>query len=172
MDRSLIGKRFAPFTFKVEAVKIREFADAIMDTNPLHRDEAFARGAHWDGLVAPLTFLFAPTLPGQVDIAEALGLDYRRALIVGIEYEYFAPVVAGELLTCETHVTDVQERSGGRAVTVTVQADLIDQRGRRVQTQWATFLQRAVASTNVEGAMPAGAGASAPDEVTNGGRGT
>ena len=38
MDPSAAGKTFPPYEFRVERGKIKEFADAIGDTNPIYRD--------------------------------------------------------------------------------------------------------------------------------------
>ena len=42
IDKSYIGKTGEPVTMHVERGKIREFARAIKDDDPLYRDEAYA----------------------------------------------------------------------------------------------------------------------------------
>ena len=49
----LIGKTGKPFTFKVEQRHIRQFAQAIGDTNPLYTDEEYVINTPHKGLIAP-----------------------------------------------------------------------------------------------------------------------
>ena len=55
-DKSDIGKVGKPVTLRIEAGKIREFAKAIKDPNPLYFDEASAK-AERGGIMPPPTFL-------------------------------------------------------------------------------------------------------------------
>ena len=42
MDLTAVGKTFPPYEFRVERGKIREFANAIGDANPIYRDLDYA----------------------------------------------------------------------------------------------------------------------------------
>src|SRR6476659_7635201 len=53
MDPNAAGKIFPSYEFHVERGKIREFADAIGDPNPLYRDTAHAASKGFAGVVAP-----------------------------------------------------------------------------------------------------------------------
>jgi len=56
VDKSFIGKKGEPVTMHVERGKIREFARAIKDDDPLYFDEAYATRAA-GGIMPPVTFL-------------------------------------------------------------------------------------------------------------------
>ncbi len=56
VDKSFIGTRGEPVTMHVERGKIREFARAIKDDDPLYFDEAYA-AREAGGIMPPLTFL-------------------------------------------------------------------------------------------------------------------
>jgi len=45
------------FSFPVERGKIEEFADALLDTNDIFRDEEVAKEEGYDNIPAPLTFV-------------------------------------------------------------------------------------------------------------------
>jgi hypothetical protein len=56
LDKSFVGKAFAPFTFEVDKSKIRELAQALDDDNPIFFDDAAAQAEGLPGIVAPPTF--------------------------------------------------------------------------------------------------------------------
>ena len=64
MDPNAAGKTFPPYEFHVERGKIREFADAIGDPNPIYRDPGYAEKSASGGIIAPptllRTFLYEP----------------------------------------------------------------------------------------------------------------
>ena len=53
IDLSLVGTLSEPFEVEIEKSEIRKFAEAIGDTNPLYRDEAYARSKGYASLLAP-----------------------------------------------------------------------------------------------------------------------
>ena len=58
LDQSFIGRVYPPTaSYEVSREKIREFADAIGDANPLYRDPEAARAAGHPDVIAPPTFL-------------------------------------------------------------------------------------------------------------------
>jgi acyl dehydratase len=113
VDRSLLGVWGAERTMRVETGKVREFARAVKDHNPAYRAD--------DGAIAPPTFLM--TIAHWVgDLGEtrsAVKLDYRRLLHGEQEFEYLAPIRAGDVLTFRSRTKDVFEKGGKRGGTMT-----------------------------------------------------
>src|SRR5262249_48297295 len=113
LNREFVGRAFPPSEpYEVSRVKIREFADAIGDTNPLYRDPDAARAAGYDDVVAPPTLPTVITL-GVPPLADPeLGRNY--ALVVHGEQrsEYRRPLRAGDVVVPEPTVTGI--RSIGR----------------------------------------------------------
>ena len=58
IDRKFIGYRTEPFTVEVEKGRLRMFAKAIGETDPIYTDEAAAQAAGYRSLPVPPTFLF------------------------------------------------------------------------------------------------------------------
>src|SRR5262249_59815434 len=56
IDRSLIGKEYPPYAVTVERGKIKEFARAIGDANPLYLDDRVGAASEWGDVIAPPTF--------------------------------------------------------------------------------------------------------------------
>ncbi len=49
MDTSKIGKTYPPFEYAVGREKIREYANAVGESNPVHHDREAARAAGYRG---------------------------------------------------------------------------------------------------------------------------
>ncbi|GAA5078416.1 ribosomal protein S28E/S33 [Thermocatellispora tengchongensis] len=142
-DRGLIGWEYQCYSFPVEHGKVREFAVAVKDDDPVLHDVAAARAAGYADLPAPPTFSavtahWAP--PGGLD---ALGLDLRRVLAGEAEWEYLEDIVAGDVLTVRSRVADVVGKTGSRgAMTlVTTEHTFTDQHDRTVLRLRTTVIE-------------------------------
>ena len=51
-----VGKTYAPVTYAVGREKIREYANVVGESNPVHHDPEAARAAGFRGVVAPPMF--------------------------------------------------------------------------------------------------------------------
>src|SRR3954454_15111895 len=60
LDQSFVGRTY-PSTepYEVGREKIREFAEAVGDTNPAYRDQEAAKALGHPDVIAPPTFVFA-----------------------------------------------------------------------------------------------------------------
>jgi acyl dehydratase len=108
IDKSIIGTKSEPGIVEVEKGAIRAFANAIGDDNPLYLDEAFARKQGFASIVAPPTFPTTFRLPRNPKIQ----IELARVLHGEQEYTYERPIVAGDVLRCQSTVIDVYERTG------------------------------------------------------------
>ena len=114
-DKSKIGYSFPPFTIEVERGKIRELALAIGDENPIYQSREAAQAAGYPDV--PL-FPTAPTLftfwgnAKMVSQIVSLGINVMRVLHGEEEYEYLAPINAGDILTGVMTVVDGKTRQG------------------------------------------------------------
>jgi acyl dehydratase len=134
LDRSLIGRAGEPVVLHVERGKIREFARAIQDDDPLYVDEAHA-SAVAGGLMPPVTFLATLAHWDDGRGRPRLGLDLRRVLHGEQEYEFLGPIYAGDTLTAVSRVVDAYEKPGRRGGTMTfyvTETAFTNQRGEPV----------------------------------------
>ena len=109
-----VGKTYAPVSYAVGREKVREFASAVGEENPLHHDPDAAREAGYADVVAPP--MFAVVFGGRA-MAPALfdpevGIDFARMVHGGQEFLWGPPVVAGDEIATEVEVKDVAERGG------------------------------------------------------------
>lgn len=111
----LLGLELEPYEMRVEHGKVVEFATAVLADDPVHVDIAAASAAGYDDVVATPTFSAASSHWAPRDRARnPMGLDFRRVLAGGNEWEYHRPVVAGDVLTVAGKVVDVQHKAGRR----------------------------------------------------------
>lgn len=143
MDQSFIGRTYPPTsTYLVGREKIREFADAIGDENPLYRDPEAARAAGYPDVIAPPTFLTVMNLAAINQIAEDpdLGLDYARMVHGDQSFEYRRPVHAGDELQLTTKVENIMARAGNDFLNVRADVSTVD--GELVCTARAQLVVR------------------------------
>ena len=106
--------------FEIEAGKVEEFAQAIKDDNPAHRDEEAATEQGFDEVPAPLTFIrtayFPRYRPDEYDDIRPFDLGWRSEYSVHgeQEYEFERPLRVGDVLTGEVELADVYQREGSR----------------------------------------------------------
>ncbi|HLZ17988.1 MAG TPA: MaoC family dehydratase N-terminal domain-containing protein [Smithellaceae bacterium] len=155
-DKSKLGMEFPPYSMKVEKNKIAEFASAVAqkeDTDSIrdiYRDEEAARKAGYDGIPIPPTFptsFVFWTGGGLLETVNGVGADLNKLLHSEEEYEYFAPICAGDTLTRKMKVIDMyergkKERKGWYAEITVLQTDVINQRGELVIRARTTFIER------------------------------
>ncbi|CAD5106183.1 MaoC family dehydratase N-terminal domain-containing protein [Zestomonas carbonaria] len=143
-DKSLIGRSLGVTHVEVEKGRLRFFAKAIGETDPVYTDEAAARAAGHKSLPVPPTFLFC--LAGEgLDIVEQMrvyGFDLGRILHAEQSFTYHKPAVAGDTLTFDSKVVDVYEKAGGRLQFVVNETRVSNQDGEHVADLRCSLVQR------------------------------
>lgn len=108
------GKAYPPLTYAVGREKIREYAAAVGEANPLHFDLEAARTAGYADLVAPPMFAVVyagPSLaPALLD--PELGIDFAMMVHGRQEFRWGPLVLAGDEVTTTTMVKEIAERGG------------------------------------------------------------
>jgi acyl dehydratase len=115
IDRSFIGVETPEFPVEIEKGRIRQFAAAIMESNPVYFDETAARAAGHPALPAPPTFGFTIGIlhPRPFDF-EAMGVRLERILHAEQKFVYSAPIYAGDVIRVRGRITDMYEKKGGK----------------------------------------------------------
>jgi acyl dehydratase len=113
INKGVIGKESPPFVVTVERGKIKEFARAIGDDNPLYLDDLVGQASQWGDVIAPPTFMttFRDGADSGAFLRE-LGTDISRILHGEQEFELFRPIRPGETFVCRSKVLDVYEKAG------------------------------------------------------------
>jgi acyl dehydratase len=112
-DKSLIGRSLGVTTCEVEKGRLRFFAKAIGETDPVYTDEAAARAAGHRSLPVPPSFLMCLEAEGRDTdhiVEDIFGFDLGRILHAEQGFDYHAMAYAGDVLTFATEVLDVYQK--------------------------------------------------------------
>ena len=147
VDQSFRGRSFPPTRpYEVGREKIREFADAINDPNPVYRERAAAQALGYPDVIAPPTFAIVLTLPagGEVIRDPAFGLDYSRVVHGEQRFVHHRRIVAGDILQVVVTVEDIRIAAGNELVTN--RAELMTVAGEQVCTAYSVIVGRGTAA--------------------------
>ena len=114
LDTQSVGRLFEPHSYAVGREKIREYARAVGETNPVHLDLEAARAAGHPDLVAPPMFavVYCSAAIEQALSDPGVGIDFEMLVHGGQEFEWGPLVVAGDEITTQVTVADIHERVG------------------------------------------------------------
>ncbi len=111
LSKELAGKKLREYSFTVERGKIREFCEAIGETNPLYLDEITAKEAGYSDTPAPPTFTTVLQFWGYKELwsdMQEMGIDTDRLLHAKEEYIYNHPIYPGDKITADGVVDDIK----------------------------------------------------------------
>jgi acyl dehydratase len=139
---SVIGKTYEPTMYAVGREKVREYASAVGETDPLHFDVAAAQAAGYDDVVAPPMFavVYAARSVAPALFDPEVGIDFARMLHAGQEFVWGELVVAGDEITTTASVKDISDRGGMNFFVFESVSD--NQRGQTVCTGTWTQIVR------------------------------
>jgi acyl dehydratase len=114
VNTQAIGKTYEPVEYSVGREKIREYARAVGETNPVHLDLQAARTAGYEDLVAPPMFAVVYSAPavGPPIFDPDIELNFAMMVHGGQEFVWGPPVVAGDEIATVASVKDISERDG------------------------------------------------------------
>ena len=134
IDKRFIGHVMPAFSAGVEKGRLRFFAKATGQTDPVYADEAAAQAAGYPSLPVPPTFLFCLEMeaPDPAAIRNLLGMDYRTLLHGEQGFTYHRMAFAGDTLTFEQRIDDIYDKKGGALEFVVRKTRVTNQRGEDV----------------------------------------
>ena len=155
LDASFIGRTYPPSrVYEVGREKIREFADAIGDPDPVYRDPDAARAAGHPDVVAPPTFAIVVTMPAQEALVRDpdLGLDFSKVVHREQSFHPHRPIRAGDRLVTTVRVDDIRTAAGSDLLTT--RCEIRTEAGEPVLTARAVIVARGTATTAAGDARP------------------
>jgi len=144
IDKSWIGKSTSRLNVDVEKGQLRFFAKAVGETNPVYTDEVTAKAAGYRALPAPPTFLFSLNLAHPDPLARYIdmGIELAKLLHGNQQFEYFAPICAGDRIRLESTIVDIFMKKAGALEFVVEETTATNQIGELVGKSTQTLAIR------------------------------
>ena len=144
IDRSHIGREFGAHTADIEKGRLRFFAKATGETNPIYFDEDAAKAAGLPALPAPPTFLFSMDMevPDPFGILAVMGIDLGKILHGNQEFTYLKDVYAGDSISFKSKVMDIFDKKGGALEFIVKKTSATNQKGEVVAEMTRTIVVR------------------------------
>ena len=146
LDQGLVGRSYPPSAvYEVGRVKIAEFATAIGEDDPVHRDPEAARAAGYPDVIAPPTFAIVLTLEAAnvVLTDPQVSLDYSRVVHGEQRFNHARPIRAGDRLISTTTIEAVRTVAGNDMLTTRV--DVATEDGEAVCSATSMLVARGAA---------------------------
>jgi acyl dehydratase len=114
INKALLGREYPPYAVTVERGKIKEFARAIGDDEPLYLDDRVGAASAWGDVIAPPTFsiTFRDEAADTAAFLKELGTDISRILHGEQEFEIIRPLQPGQTYLCRAKIVDIYEKTG------------------------------------------------------------
>ena len=119
-----VGRQWPAREWEVEPAKLREYADAVGEREPIFHDAAAARDRGFDDIVAAPAFAAVVVTPAVAAVIfdpevglfdPEVGLSSYRFVHKRQLFRWHRPIVAGDVLTTRARLADASEAPDGRA---------------------------------------------------------
>ena len=144
LDRSKIGHKFNAFSTNVEKGRLKFFAKAIGETNPIYTNEVAALDAGYKTIPAPPTFSMVLDMetPELMPVLDLLGMDIGRVLHGSQGFEYYETIYAGDTITVTSEIKDMFDKKNGLLEFVVMENSYTNQDGDLVAKANQTLVYR------------------------------
>ncbi len=144
LDRRKIGHEFDPTTAVVERGRLRFFAKAIGETDPIYTEQKVAQKLGYRDIPAPPTFLMALDMEGTdfPPLIKLLGMDLSRIMHGSQEYEYFGDICAGDTIIVTSKIVDMFDKKNGALEFVVCENSYTNQIGVLIGKARQTLVYR------------------------------
>jgi acyl dehydratase len=128
--------------YAVGREKVREYAWAVGETDPVHTDVEAARAAGHDDVVAPPMFAAVYCSPAVAPaiLDPEVGIDFARMVHGAQRFTWHGLVVAGDEITTQAAHEETSERGGLTFFVFTTRS--VNQRGDLVcEGRWTNIVR-------------------------------
>ena len=114
VNSQAVEKTYEPVVYAVGREKLKEYAHAVGETNPVHLDVKAARAAGYADVVAPPMFAVVYSAPsvGPPIFDPEIELNFAMMVHGGQEFVWGPPVVAGDEIATTASVKAIYEEKG------------------------------------------------------------
>jgi len=109
-----VGREWGAATYQVGREKIKEYANALGISNPVHHDLAAAREAGYRDVVAPPMFCVVYALPALAPaiLDPEVGINFATMVHGAQEFEWGEVVCSGDEITTTPKCVSIEEKMG------------------------------------------------------------
>jgi len=134
IDKKWIGHELGASELPIERSRLRFFAKAIGEDDPVYTDRSAARDAGYPDLPAPPTFLFAAELDSAaVDrMLALLGIPVAKLLHGEQSFTYRKAACVGDTVTVHSRIEDIYDKKNGALEFVVKSSRATNQAGELV----------------------------------------
>ena len=113
IDTKFIGKEYKPFSYVVGQEKIKEYALAVKDTNPLYTDPDFAKKSKYGCIIAPPLFVvvYAKESFDLLFTDKELNLNMPRLVHGEQEFNFHKIVKANDTITTHPKIKNISQKN-------------------------------------------------------------
>lgn len=142
IDKKFMGKEYPATEYEIGREKMKEYARAVGDENPLYHDREAGAASGYGDNVAPPLFASVYNLMGCAQMFFDPELKLNMAMLVHgeQEFEFHEPVKPGDLITTTGRIAEIKEK--GNNDIVVYEARSLNQDGDLVTVGRATFVIR------------------------------
>ena len=144
IDKKYIGYNFTPVIITVEEGRLIFLAKTLGETRGIYTDPDAAKAAGLPGLLAPPTFPFMLEIDALdlVDFMSVLGETLDKLLHGEENFNYYAPIYAGDSITVRKEIIDIIDKKGGALQFVISSNSFTNQHGLIVADTQTNYVFR------------------------------
>ena len=142
IDSKLIGKEYPVTEYEIGREKMKEYAVAIGDMNPMYQDREAGKKSEYGDNIAPPSFAAVYNLMGCAQMFFDPELKLNMGMLVHGEqdFEFVKPVKPGDFITTTGKIVDIAAK--GNNDVIQFEARSTNQDGELVTIGRATFVIR------------------------------
>ncbi len=142
VDHKWIGKVYEPLVYEIGREKMKEYAAAAKDTNPIYHDEEFAADTKYGDIIGMPNFaaVYALKGAGYCLLDQDMKLNLLMLVHGSQEFEWLDVVKSGDRITIYGKVADIYEK--GDLDFVVYEGEARNQNDQVVVKAKSTFIIR------------------------------
>jgi acyl dehydratase len=128
INKDAVGKQWPPVSYEVGLEKIREYARAVGEENPVHLDREAALAAGFRDVVAPPMFCVVYSAPamGPAVLDPEVGINLAAMVHGSQDFVWGEPVCAGDVITTQPRLADAYEKDARGFYVFTSESTNVD----------------------------------------------
>ena len=142
IDQKFIGKEYPATEYEIGREKMKEYAVAIGDMNPMYQDREAGKKSKYGDNIAPPSFAAVYNLMGCAQMFFDPELKLNMGMLVHGEqdFEFVKPVKPGDVITTTGKIVDIMAK--GSNDLIVFEGRSVNQDGEFVTVGRATFVIR------------------------------